>query len=464
MKFSFRTLGCLSALVSVIFTLYLNQRQYFFAENASKTRLAQKFQLAFSKGHCSFEITSRNFKEYPNCPSVAISAILDHAKKQNTLLVGAFHSFSVGIVPVILYSTNLYEYLINYITTELIPEYIHEEQVYFVYNYVQEFSVGLLNAPLAMYMLISKLTSSPHRKVFTLSVTLLYYLIIMPTVIACTKALACTIFGYLSAGKMDFLGFSGISLCSLLLAYYCADYHFDKNFNVKILSETKYFRDFGPLADRLAFPKDRILIVQSSEKYPQYTYNAFLAGCLGTYGIFVFDGLLKVLTVPELKGILCHELGHWELAHANKKIIFLYLETILYYFLVYYFVQSPLSLENFSPSIGSGLDVDGVSVIQFEHFVFSFKFLLHIRSVMKSFYSKYCELQSDIFSVYFGLGEELKLALTKTDKLFERGIVDPWVNKFIDTHPLTIERHKAIDIATKNLKRNRRSRRTLLKQ
>ena len=171
--------------------------------------------------------------------------------------------------------------------------------------------------------------------------------------------------------------------------------------------------------------------------------------------MIIFDGIIELLTVPELKGIVCHELGHWLHTHMNWRVFFSIFQHLSAAYLLFTFVRNKKRCKDFDvkqklneqviDATGNFTYKKRWNIFALSEFAFVFGLFGTMMDVLAAFQSQAHELQSDSVSVQFGLGNELKDGLTKLYGTYKSVPIDPFVNWCFSSHPTLAERHRIID-------------------
>ena len=74
------------------------------------------------------------------------------------------------------------------------------------------------------------------------------------------------------------------------------------------------------LARANQIPVDKVFVVDASRQTTRVSAN--VAGFLGTTRIALNDNLLKQCTLPEIREVMGHEMGHYVLNHGAKLTIY----------------------------------------------------------------------------------------------------------------------------------------------
>ena len=206
------------------------------------------------------------------------------------------------------------------------------------------------------------------------------------------------------------------------------------------------------LAKRLDFPLTKLFEVDGSKRSSHS--NAYLYGFYKNKRIVIFDTLIKQATVPQILGVLAHELGHWRRAHTLKMFC-LQQPLFLAMFTVFGRFKDDASVFG---SFGFGAPGAG-GPCPAGHFVglmlflgFMWAPLSTLQSFLTNLFVRRIEFEADEFAVGLGYVKELKTGLTRISlENLSAFDVDPWYSTYHYSHPPLVERLKAMDAAAKKL-------------
>lgn len=91
-------------------------------------------------------------------------------------------------------------------------------------------------------------------------------------------------------------------------------------------------RDIEALGVRCGFPLDGVFVMDGSKRSTKA--NAFFTGLGKRKKIALFDTLIDKSTVPELLGVLAHEIGHFRRGHIKQRLAAGILQTAAIFFLL----------------------------------------------------------------------------------------------------------------------------------
>jgi len=128
------------------------------------------------------------------------------------------------------------------------------------------------------------------------------------------------------------------------------------------------FNKFTPLPDgelreaifafaaKVKFPLQNVFVMDGSKRSAKS--NAFFTGFGRNRRIALFDTLIEKHTVPELVGVLAHEIGHYKKKHILKSMLLGLVHTGVMFFLLSFFLSRPELYAAFGisqPSLYTGL-------------------------------------------------------------------------------------------------------------
>lgn len=101
---------------------------------------------------------------------------------------------------------------------------------------------------------------------------------------------------------------------------------------LKPLPEGELQNQLLELAEKTEFPAKTIEIMDGSKRSGHS--NAFFTGFGKIKHIVLFDTLVEQLSIPQLKAVLAHEIGHYKRGHIPKRIIFAFASTLIGFFFI----------------------------------------------------------------------------------------------------------------------------------
>lgn len=450
---NYKTIGIISSFLCMLFTGYMNTRQYFFVIHHEQQWLESYPNFS---DVCSFDMTLKNVQNYPKCPKAVAARIFKYHYWKAMHFCGALHRLFSDLTFIIVFGTSLYPKLASYFSES--PS--DDISGFFAFAYCLELPASILMWPGLVYtvVFIEPFYNSAAKQNSTFLLVLIYLgMIIYPFISPVFSVVVQLIYEAVLQTVLMEYSFAG---CLFLTGFYLYILSFLSSPRVlkfflryKSLPETKFLNDFGPMVDKMKFPKTNVLLIAKSNVPPRYDVNAMVFGGFGNYSMLVFDGLVKLMTVPELKGIVCHELGHWYHSHLNSRIIVVWFKVAIFLYLYTGFMENRAT---HNADFGTSLKTHVTNEFIFVFGIFNVAF-----KVFESIFFQSQELESDAMSVHFGLGKELKDALTKLYTATPAPPMEPFVSKCLSTHPTLEERHHIIDNTIVNTQRKlrRRSRR-----
>ncbi|KAF3998434.1 M48 family metallopeptidase [Glaciimonas immobilis] len=206
------------------------------------------------------------------------------------------------------------------------------------------------------------------------------------------------------------------------------------------------FNKFTPLTDdslrarieglmqRVGFASKGLFVMDGSKRSAHG--NAYFSGFGASKRIVFFDTLLARLAPHEIEAVLAHELGHFKLKHIIKRIIVLFVVSLVFLALLGYLKEQlwfytglgvvPLLLADLSNN-------NAMALILFMLALPIFTFML---SPLSSITSRKHEFEADAFAAKYTKADDLVSALVK---LYEDNAStltpDPLHSAFYDSHP-----------------------------
>ena len=114
---------------------------------------------------------------------------------------------------------------------------------------------------------------------------------------------------------------TGVVVVFLMLGMFVAPVFIEPLFNTyKPITDPKIRDPILALAQANEIPVREIFQVDASRQTTRISAN--VAGFLGTTRIALNDNLLKQCTLPEIRAVMAHEMGHYVLNHGAKLVIY----------------------------------------------------------------------------------------------------------------------------------------------
>ena len=186
------------------------------------------------------------------------------------------------------------------------------------------------------------------------------------------------------------------------------------------------------LLQRCGFKVKGVMVMDGSKRSSHG--NAYFTGFGKAKRIVFFDTLLARLTPPEVEAVLAHELGHFRLRHVLKRILWIFLGSLAFLWLLDFVMRQPWFY--------TGLNVESrataVALVLFFLVVPSFTFLLQ---PLLASYSRKHEFEADHYAARNASARDLVSALVKLYKDNASTLTpDPLHSAFYDSHPTALVR------------------------
>jgi STE24 endopeptidase len=125
---------------------------------------------------------------------------------------------------------------------------------------------------------------------------------------------------------------------SLLLAYVAPTWIMPLFNKFEPLEEGALKTEIHAMAEKCEFPLKEVSVMDGSKRSAKS--NAFFTGFGNNKRIALFDTLIENHTVPELVGVLAHEIGHFKKRHIVKSLVIGILTTGVTFFLLGLMMQN----------------------------------------------------------------------------------------------------------------------------
>jgi STE24 endopeptidase len=186
------------------------------------------------------------------------------------------------------------------------------------------------------------------------------------------------------------------------------------------------------LLQRCGFKVKGLLVMDGSRRSSHG--NAYFTGFGKSKRIVFFDTLLVRLTPPEVEAVLAHELGHFRLRHVVKRIIWIFLGSLVFLWLLDFAMHQ----EWFYAGLNVQARSTAVALVLFFLVVPSFTFLFQ---PLLSSYSRKHEFEADHYAARNASARDLVSALVKLYKDNASTLTpDPLHSAFYDSHPPALAR------------------------
>lgn len=193
-------------------------------------------------------------------------------------------------------------------------------------------------------------------------------------------------------------------------------------------------------AEEVEFPIEGVYEMDGSKRSTKS--NAFLAGFGRNKKIALFDTLIERHTVPELVGVIAHEIGHYKKKHILKATVLGIVELGVIFYLLSLFIRSPGLYQAFGvdPTPGPPLYVG------FVLFGLLYSPVKLVLSLLINAFSRHNEREADRFAVQTtGRPEDLAEALKKLSRDNLSNLTPHPFTVFLEySHPPVLERVRSL--------------------
>lgn len=202
------------------------------------------------------------------------------------------------------------------------------------------------------------------------------------------------------------------------------------------------FNKFSPLEDvslktrieqllhKCGFKSSGLFVMDGSRRSSHG--NAYFTGFGKNKRIVFFDTLLSRLSGPEVEAVLAHELGHFKRHHVLKRIVWSFIVSLAFLWVLGYLMQQAWFYEGLGVSI-SRLPSPAMALLLFFLIMPVFTFLLH---PLSSLYSRRHEFEADEYAAQNASAADLIRALVKLYQDNASTLTpDPLHSAFYDSHP-----------------------------
>jgi STE24 endopeptidase len=199
------------------------------------------------------------------------------------------------------------------------------------------------------------------------------------------------------------------------------------------------FNKFSPLQDgslrerieallnKCGFRAQGLFVVDSSKRSSHG--NAYFTGFGRAKRIVLFDTLIERLAPAEIEAVLAHELGHFSHRHVIKRIVMLFVSSLVLLWLLGQLIGHPW----FYTSLGVQTQSTAMALMLFFMALPSFVFLLQ---PLTSYFSRKQEFEADAYAAAHAQASDLVQALVKLYRDNAATLTpDPVHSAFYDSHP-----------------------------
>jgi len=212
------------------------------------------------------------------------------------------------------------------------------------------------------------------------------------------------------------------------------------------------FNKFQPLQDdtlkaridalmqRCGFTSSGLFVMDGSKRSTHG--NAYFTGFGKTKRIVFFDTLLQRLTPSEIDSVLAHELGHFKHRHVLKRIVFTFILSLVFLWVLAQLMQADWFYQGLGVYLHSSdaahTQSTALALLLFFMVLPVFSFLLQ---PVTSFYSRKHEFEADSYAASQTNANDLSTALVKLYQDNAKTLTpDPLYAKFYESHPPALER------------------------
>jgi Zn-dependent protease with chaperone function len=433
---NYKYLGLVSSLLLWLFTSYLNYRQYQVILRHERTLLSS-YPANLLKRHCSLSIHLKNHQNYPNCP-VSIKNHILSMNSQKSYMKFAICNQSVrtltliGLVisPALPWFHQHYMIPSNYFWHELLGAQLFFGGSVGLTRVLFEVFEAKCITPYYRYTDTESLLKLLYTSLKSVFWDLLWdygmYLVAFFLLISLPWYVFLPISFFLIFGYQQYLCIEELSL-----------------FEMQPLRKTALSEPLLPLIQLVGFPPNRVGIVERILTDDEaYQMSASMMGSFSSYFMVITEGIIKLMSIPELQGIVGHELGHWYGMHSNHDAFAQAAALSLLYYLFVLGHSNQAILADFGVTLKNSYNVIFL-------FLWSFltDLLVFLLEAIKSALFQYEELCADKFATYLGFGVPLKSALDKLALYHAAATtpLDPLVRLIYHTHPAVATRKSHID-------------------
>lgn len=202
------------------------------------------------------------------------------------------------------------------------------------------------------------------------------------------------------------------------------------------------FNKFTPLEDtslktrielllkKCGFKSNGLFVMDGSRRSSHG--NAYFTGFGKTKRIVFFDTLLSRLNTAEIEAVLAHELGHFKHRHVAKRILWSFVMSLLFLWMLGYLMQQSWFYEGLGVSVAS-IPSTAKALLLFFLVMPVFTFLLQ---PLSSLYSRKHEFEADEYAAHNASANDLTRALVKLYRDNAATLTpDPLHSAFYDSHP-----------------------------
>jgi STE24 endopeptidase len=201
------------------------------------------------------------------------------------------------------------------------------------------------------------------------------------------------------------------------------------------------FNKFTPLDDarlaaridgllkRTGFRSKGVFVMDGSRRSSHG--NAYFTGFGAAKRIVFFDTLLKQLAPEEIEAVLAHELGHFKRHHITKRIVFTFVLSLAFLWLLGLLISAPWFYQGLGVDLAHRSNAMALTLFVMALPAFTFPF-----TPLSSLLSRKHEYEADDFAAEETRGADLVSALVKLYRDNASTLTpDPLHSAFYDSHP-----------------------------
>lgn len=234
-------------------------------------------------------------------------------------------------------------------------------------------------------------------------------------------------------------GWGIVTAFSLLLAYVAPTWIMPLFNKFEPLEDGELKTEIHAMAEKCDFPLKEVSVMDGSKRSAKS--NAFFTGFGNNKRIALFDTLIENHTVPELVGVLAHEIGHYKKRHIVKSLVIGILTTGAMFFLLGLMMENRALFDAFGVKETSVY----VSLVLFGILMSP---LNEILSIGSNYLSRKHEFEADAYAAEVtGNPEAMADALRKLSKDNLSNLTPHPFYVFLNyTHPPVVERVEALGV------------------
>ncbi|MFW9617311.1 M48 family metallopeptidase [Aquabacterium sp.] len=174
--------------------------------------------------------------------------------------------------------------------------------------------------------------------------------------------------------------------------------------------------------------------------------NAYFTGLGAAKRVVFFDTLLNKLTHGEVEAVLAHELGHFKHRHVLKRMVMMFVMSLLGFALLGWLTQQMFFYTGLGVRPNLSAPNDAVALLLFMLALPPFMFFV---SPVFAYFSRRDEYEADAYACAQSSGQDLSQALIKLYKDNSATLTpDPVYVSFYYSHPPALERLSAMQQLT----------------